>query len=47
MGIHSGNAEWNGNRYMGYITLARTQRVRSAAYGGQILISAAAYNELA
>ena len=20
MGIHSGNAEWNGKRYMGYIT---------------------------
>ncbi|HMS35418.1 MAG TPA: adenylate/guanylate cyclase domain-containing protein, partial [Ignavibacteria bacterium] len=23
IGIHSGNAEWNGNTYMGYITLAR------------------------
>jgi predicted ATPase/class 3 adenylate cyclase len=39
MGIHSGIAEWNGNDYMGYITLARTQRVMSAANGGQILIS--------
>lgn len=39
MGIHSGNAEWSGSDYMGYITLARTQRVMSAAYGNQILIS--------
>ncbi|MEZ4690543.1 MAG: hypothetical protein R3A12_10315 [Ignavibacteria bacterium] len=23
IGIHSGMAEWNGDRYMGYITLAR------------------------
>lgn len=39
MGIHSGNAEWNGKTYMGYITLARTARVMSAAYGGQILVT--------
>ena len=39
MGIHSGNAEWNGKRYMGYITLARTARIMSAAYGEQIIIS--------
>ncbi|HMQ70546.1 MAG TPA: tetratricopeptide repeat protein, partial [Ignavibacteria bacterium] len=39
IGIHSGKAEWNGNNYMGYITLARTARVMSAAYGEQILIS--------
>ncbi len=39
MGIHCGNAEWSGTDYMGYITLARTQRVMSAAYGGQIIIS--------
>ncbi|HMQ70586.1 MAG TPA: tetratricopeptide repeat protein [Ignavibacteria bacterium] len=43
IGIHTGNAEWNGNTYMGYITLARTARVMSAAYGGQILISNDAY----
>ena len=43
IGIHSGNAEWNGNTYMGYITLARTARVMSAAYGEQILISNDAY----
>ncbi len=39
IGIHSGTAEWNGKRYLGYITLARTARVMSAAYGSQILIS--------
>ena len=39
IGIHSGKAEWDGNKYMGYITLARTARVMSAAYGEQILIS--------
>ncbi len=43
IGIHSGNAEWNGKGYMGYITLARTARVMSAAYGEQILISNDAY----
>jgi len=43
VGIHSGNAEWNGKDYMGYITLARAARVMSAAYGGQILISNDAY----
>ncbi len=25
IGIHSGTAEWNGKKYMGYITLARLQ----------------------
>ncbi|MCB0727575.1 MAG: tetratricopeptide repeat protein [Ignavibacteriae bacterium] len=43
IGIHSGMAEWNGDRYMGYITLARVARVMSAAYGEQILISNDAY----
>jgi len=43
VGIHSGNAEWNGKDYMGYITLARAARVMSAAYGGQILVSNDAY----
>lgn len=46
MGIHSGKAEWNGKRYMGYLTLARTQRVMSAAHGGQVLISEDAYVQL-
>ncbi len=39
IGIHSGAAEWNGENYMGYITLARTARVMSASYGEQIIIS--------
>ncbi|HMS63892.1 MAG TPA: adenylate/guanylate cyclase domain-containing protein, partial [Ignavibacteria bacterium] len=39
MGIHSGNAEWNFDDYIGYITLARTNRIMSSANGGQILIS--------
>ncbi|MBK8550718.1 MAG: tetratricopeptide repeat protein [Ignavibacteria bacterium] len=39
IGIHTGKAEWSGKRYIGYITLARTHRVMSAAYGGQILVS--------
>jgi len=43
MGIHSGKAEWNGTRYMGYITLARSARIMSAAYGEQILISNDSY----
>jgi class 3 adenylate cyclase len=46
MGIHCGNVEWNGKNYTGYITLARTQRVMSAAYGGQILITEDAYIQL-
>lgn len=44
MGIHSGDAEWTGERYTGYITLARTARVMSAAYGEQILISNNTYD---
>jgi predicted ATPase/class 3 adenylate cyclase/Tfp pilus assembly protein PilF len=43
IGIHSGNAEWNGHDYMGYMTLARTARVMSAAYGEQIIVSNDAY----
>lgn len=43
IGIHTGKAEWSGNNYMGYITLARTSRVMSAAYGEQILISNEVY----
>jgi len=46
IGIHSGNVEWNGKRYMGYITLARSARVMSAAYGEQILISNDAYERV-
>lgn len=39
MGIHRGPVEWNGSEYMGYITLARTNRVMSAACGGQVLLT--------
>lgn len=46
IGIHTGNAEWSGNGYMGYLTLARTARVMSAAYGEQILISNDAFRLL-
>jgi predicted ATPase/class 3 adenylate cyclase/predicted negative regulator of RcsB-dependent stress response len=40
IGIHSGMAEWSGSEYMGYLTLARTNRVMSSAHGGQIIVSA-------
>jgi len=39
IGIHIGKAEWNESSYLGYITLARTQRIMSVAYGGQTIIS--------
>ena len=38
-GIHTGNSEWNGTDYMGYVTLARSARVMSAANAEQIIIS--------
>ena len=46
MGIHTGPAQAGGlqdaaGAYTGYLTLTRTQRVMSTAYGGQVLISAA------
>ncbi len=44
MGIHSGYAEWGGTDYMGYITLARVNRVMSAAFGGQVLVSSDSHN---
>lgn len=44
IGIHTGKAEWSGRRYIGYITLARTHRVMSAAFGGQILVSNDCHN---
>ncbi len=39
MGIHTGEARPEGGGYRGYLTLARVQRVMSAAYGEQILLS--------
>ena len=46
MGIHSGKAEWSGSDYMGYLTLARSSRVMSAAHGNQILISNDVYENI-
>ncbi len=39
MGIHTGEAQVDAGHYRGYLTLTRAQRVMSAAYGGQILLS--------
>ena len=39
MGIHAGEAEIRETDYRGYLTLARVQRIMSAAYGEQILLS--------
>ncbi len=39
MGIHTGEAEFEGNEYRGYTTLSFVQRLMSAGHGGQILIS--------
>jgi predicted ATPase/class 3 adenylate cyclase len=39
MGIHTGKAEKRKNDYREYLTLARVQRVMSAAHGGQALLS--------
>jgi predicted ATPase/class 3 adenylate cyclase len=48
MGIHSGAAQLEidskENAYSGYETLALTQRIMSAGYGGQILLSQSTYN---
>ena len=43
IGIHTGEAEWDGSNYHGYMTLARTARIMSSAYGGQIIISNETY----
>jgi predicted ATPase/class 3 adenylate cyclase len=39
MGLHTGTAQQKVGGYRGYLTMARVQRVMSAAYGGQILLS--------
>jgi len=43
IGIHSGTAEWKGDDYKGYVTLARTNRIMSAGSPGQVLISNVTY----
>ncbi len=39
MGIHTGEAENEGNEYRGYTTLSFVQRLMAAGHGGQILVS--------
>jgi predicted ATPase/class 3 adenylate cyclase/DNA-binding CsgD family transcriptional regulator len=39
MGIHTGEAETEGDEYRGYTTLSFVQRLMSAGHGGQILVS--------
>ena len=39
MGVHTGTAEFTGSDYRGYLAMAKVQRVMSAAYGGQVLLS--------
>lgn len=46
IGIHSGFVSWDGKNYDGYLTISRAERVMSAAYGEQILISDDAYQNL-
>jgi predicted ATPase/class 3 adenylate cyclase/DNA-binding CsgD family transcriptional regulator len=46
MGIHTGEAENEGNEYRGYTTLSFVQRLMSAGHGGQILVSNTAENLL-
>jgi predicted ATPase/class 3 adenylate cyclase len=47
MGLHTGTAEaLPDGKYEGYATLASTQRMMSAAYGGQTLITQATYELL-
>jgi predicted ATPase/class 3 adenylate cyclase/DNA-binding CsgD family transcriptional regulator len=46
MGIHTGEAEFEGDEYRGYTTLSFVQRLMSAGHGGQVLVSSAAENLL-
>ncbi len=46
MGIHTGEAEFDGTDYRGYATLSLVQRLMSAGHGGQILVSGATENLL-
>lgn len=39
IGIHTGPAERKENNFSGYLTLARTARIMSSAYGDQIIVS--------
>ena len=45
MGIHTGEAELQEDgQYQGYLTLSFVQRIMSAGYGGQILVSQSVYD---
>lgn len=44
IGIHSGDAEFLNNDYIGYITLSRVNRIMSVANGGQILVTQEIYD---
>lgn len=46
MGIHSGEAEFVNGDYVGYVTLSRSQRIMSSAYGGQILVTDGVYHSV-
>ena len=46
MGIHSGEAEFVNDDYVGYVTLSRVSRIMSVAQGGQILITQKVYDSL-
>jgi len=46
LGIHTGEAETDGEEYRGYLTLSLVQRVMSAGHGGQILVSSTTENLL-
>jgi predicted ATPase/class 3 adenylate cyclase/DNA-binding CsgD family transcriptional regulator len=46
IGIHTGEAENEGDEYHGYTTLSFVQRLMSAGHGGQILVSSTAENLL-
>lgn len=46
MGLNTGFAEFKNDNYLGYVTLAQTQRVMSAAYGGQILTTESTNNSV-
>ncbi|HMQ67840.1 MAG TPA: tetratricopeptide repeat protein [Ignavibacteria bacterium] len=45
-GIHTGEAEYGGGDYTGYVTLSKVHRLMTASNGGQILISGEVYEDL-
>jgi predicted ATPase/class 3 adenylate cyclase len=46
MGLHTGEAEFQGDEYHGYLTISLVRRLVSAGHGGQILLSHATENLL-